>query len=203
MKIPKLKRKLLITLLAFSLTYGMTHNLLYREARAQFGDDIDSVMDDLDADFQFGNKEDIKQSQLRSTNEQLREDIQIKKEEETAAAGTTTPSATTVNVVVTITELGAPNAIDKLKVTFPATIGMGVSGPVLTDMLDGSTVTKNVNVPVSSTLKLAVQCLAASTQCDYNITIISGATFTGTGASTGPQMLSAGSSIAVFTVQSL
>lgn len=195
MKSRTFQRKLVTALLALSLTLGMPKMLPLRMAQADWDGDIDSVMQELDSDFQFGNKEDIKQSQLGSVNEQLREDVQIKENEEQNQA------ATEVNISFTITELGAP-AGNNLKVTFPATIGMGVSGPVLINGLDGATVTKNINIPLGVTLQLVAQCLSPSA-CDFIITINSGGTFTSLGASTGSQMLAASSGMAVFSVVGL
>lgn len=195
MKSRTFRRKLVTALLALSLTLGMPKMLPLRMAQADWDGDIDSVMQELDSDFQFGNKEDIKQSQLGSVNEQLREDVQIKENEEQNQA------ATEVNISFTITELGAP-AGNNLKVTFPATIGMGVSGPVLINGLDGAAVTKNINIPLGVTLQLVAQCLSPSA-CDFIITINSGGTFTSLGASTGSQMLAASSGMAVFSVVGL
>ena len=189
MKTRTFKRKLITGLLALSLTLGMpgTHSL--REAQADRGEDIDSVMNELDSDFQFGGKEDFKRSQMQSVNEQLREDIQIKRDEELSANGT---------IVFSITELGAPTG-NNLKVTFPATIAMGITGPVLINGLDGATVVKNINIPLGEALQLVVQCLSVIA-CDFNVTIISGGSFSGLGASTGNQMLAASSGLAVFSV---
>lgn len=203
MKSRTFQRKLVTALLALSLTLGMPKMLPLRMAQADWDGDIDSVMQELDSDFQFGNKEEIKQSQLGSVNEQLREDVQIKENEEQNQAETEeqNQAATEVNISFTITELGAP-AGNNLKVTFPATIGMGVSGPVLINGLDGAAVTKNINIPLGVTLQLVAQCLSPSA-CDFIITINSGGTFTSLGASTGSQMLAASSGMAVFSVVGL
>ncbi len=195
MKSRTYQRKIITALLALSLTLGMPETLPLREAQADWGDGIDSVMEDLDSDFQFGGKEDVKQSQLGTVNEQLREDIQIKENEEQNQA------PTDGNITFTITELGAPIG-SNLKVTFPATIGMGVSGPVLINGLDGATVTRNINIPLGVALQLVAQCLSPSA-CDFIITINSGGTFTSLGASTGSQMLAASSGMAVFSVTGL
>ncbi len=43
--------------------------------------DIDAITQELDSDFKFGGKEDIKSENLRNANEQLREDTQIENNE--------------------------------------------------------------------------------------------------------------------------
>ncbi len=185
MKTRTFKRKLITGLLALSMTFGMAGTLPYREALADWGDDIDSVMEELDSDFQFGGKEDFKRSQMRSVNEQLREDIQILN----SASG---------NISFTIAELGAP-AGNNLQVIFPADIGAGISGPVLVSGLDGASVTRNINIFRGVIFKLVVKCLSVIA-CDFNVTINSGGAFTSLGTTTGNQMLAASSGIAVFDV---
>ncbi|QPJ62689.1 MAG: hypothetical protein G3M70_12705 [Candidatus Nitronauta litoralis] len=43
--------------------------------------DIDDITQELDSDFKFGGKEDVKSENLRNANEQLREDVQIQNNE--------------------------------------------------------------------------------------------------------------------------
>ncbi len=43
--------------------------------------DIDDITQELDSDFKFGGKEDVKSENLRNANEQLREDAQIQNKE--------------------------------------------------------------------------------------------------------------------------
>ncbi len=185
----RLSRLALIGFLAVALMLGLPDALPMREAQAQWDGDIDSVIESLDQDFSFGGKEDVKRSNIQRSNEQNQEDIKIQEEEAIAAAAANTPApANTTTVVFTSTELGSPNGTDFLKVIF--------AGAVIADGLDGSSVTRNVTVAKGSTQTLSVTCQAAlSVSCDFVVDIISGGTFSGGGASTGTQMLSASGAI--------
>ena len=168
-----------------------------RPAMAQWDGTIEDVIEGLDRDFSFGGKEEIKRENLQITNETNREEIKIRElspqtntTQATAAAAAAVAASATITF--SIVEFGPANGVDSLLVSF--------AGQTLVSGLNNNTVVVSVNAVPGSSQTLTVNCLAAlSIFCDYEVTIVSGATINGS-SSTGFQMQGAGSAPATFTV---
>ena len=157
MKTRTFRRKLITGLLALSMTFGMAGTLPYRVALADWGDDIDSVMQGLDSDFTFGGKEDFKRSQKQSVNEQLREDNSI----------TQSTSSGLVDVKFFVKEYFADGTTLSVDVVGEQAIASGV---------DGSTATGSVPLKPGSIHTFKLTCTGINS-CEFWIFIIKGALF--------------------------
>ncbi len=150
-------------------------------------DDIDDVINNLDADFQFGSKEDIKQTNLNNTNEQNREDIKIS-EQENQEEEEEQPQVLLIDITVDITE--AAGGTTKVEV---------VGGSTLASGLSLSTVTQTLQFPAGSTQTLKVSC-SVGPSCDTWIFFIKGAQFV---SNMQPGLLESSSSGQMSTLQIL
>ena len=131
-------------------------------------DDIDDVINNLEADFQFGGKEDVKQSNLNNTNEQNREDIKITEQENLQNAQDA--AAVMVDVI-----------LDLETVTDPITVEI-VGGSTLVSGSMGFS-QHNLQFPAGSSQTLKITCNGSS--CSYHFFFVKGATWDST---TGPAL---------------
>ncbi|QPJ60895.1 MAG: hypothetical protein G3M70_02925 [Candidatus Nitronauta litoralis] len=111
------KKKYLAAALLFGL--GVMLTVLPVQLPAQ---DIDDVIEGLDQDFSFGGKQDIKQDNVATANEQNREDIKIQENEAAHA--------------------DAPTVTGNLNITFAA-------GPPTNEFTLNSLIVDGTNVPVN------------------------------------------------------
>lgn len=121
-------------------------------------DDIDDVINNLDADFQFGGKDDVKQSNLNSANEQNREDIKLT--EQANQQG----SEDTAVVMVDVT-------LDLETVTDPITVEI-VGGSTLVSGSMGFS-QHNLQFPAGSSQTLKITCNGSF--CNYHFFFVKGA----------------------------
>ncbi len=124
--------------------------------------DIDDVIEGLDQDFSLGNKQDIKESNKNTANEQLREDVQIQNSELSTNTNTVTisytavvdPSHIQVNSVTVAGQTVAINSIETVT-------GMGTE----TTTVPVGAIATGQTIPVS----LSISCLTGS--CNVSASI--------------------------------
>lgn len=121
-------------------------------------DDIDDVLNNMDKDFKFGSKEDIKRTNLNNTNEQNREDIKITEQENLENS-----QNTAVVMVDVMLELET--------VTDPISVEI-VGGPTLVSNSMGFS-QHNLQFPAGSSQTLKITCEGAS--CTYHFFFVKGA----------------------------
>lgn len=122
--------------------------------------DIDDVIEGLDQDFSLGNKQDIKESNKNTANEQLREDVQIQNNEQSSNTVTISytavvdPSHISVNSAIIAGQTVAINSIETVT-------GMGTE----TTTVPVGAIATGLTIPVS----LNISCLTGS--CNVSASI--------------------------------
>jgi len=109
--------------------------------------DIDSIIEDVGQDFQFGGRDDVKQQNLTTANETNREDVKIEEEEERERQEQQTTTTTT-----TTTTTPPPNPMVDVSLDMEDILG----GSMNVSLVGGGTLASNVSLNlVSTTIQLA------------------------------------------------
>ncbi|MFQ5482128.1 MAG: hypothetical protein ACE5ER_05160, partial [Nitrospinaceae bacterium] len=139
--------------------------------------EIEDVMERLDRDFSFGDKDEIKRETLKETNAANREDVQIqqnvvlqqKQQQQQAAQGGA--PVVIVPVLFDLEERQGGASIDAINFSFST--GQSFPG------LDNGNIFPQINLPTGSNQILFVQCISSikkgvqNPACEFQATIIS------------------------------